>query len=331
MRFPRARTPHHRHPTTTARPLPRTPRHHHPARTPLPRQPPTTLLTGPVHRACWRSDAIRGVGTQADGGTTRRRRHPPRHDPRRRRLVAGLCPGRRGFPVRLRPRRRPHRSARSPLPTSTRGRARPRHNCHTLDISAWTDQAWTGRPLAGGIVYELHVGTFTPAGTFDAAIERLDHLVNLGVTFVQLMPINGFNGTHNWGYDGVLWYTVHEPYGGPDGLQRFVDACHRQGLAVLLDVVYNHLGPSGNYLPRFGPYFAKGETCLGSVDQPRGRRIRPGPRLHHRQRAALVARLPHRRPTPRRRSRPRRHHRHTSARGTRHPQPRRSRPTCAGR
>ena len=130
---------------------------------------------------------------------------------------------------------------------------------HTLDVSAWTDHAWTGRPLAGGIVYELHVGTFTPAGTFDAAIERLDHLVDLGVTFVQLMPVNGFNGTHNWGYDGVLWYTVHEPYGGPDGLQRFVDACHRRGLAVLLDVVYNHLGPSGNYLPRFGPYFAEGE------------------------------------------------------------------------
>ncbi|GGL92889.1 malto-oligosyltrehalose trehalohydrolase [Nakamurella endophytica] len=118
----------------------------------------------------------------------------------------------------------------------------------------WRDTAWTGRPLAGGLVYELHIGTFTPEGTFDAATERLPHLVDLGVTHVEVLPVNGVNGTHNWGYDGVLWYTVHEPYGGPAGYQRFVDACHAAGLAVVQDVVYNHLGPSGNYLPTFGPY-----------------------------------------------------------------------------
>jgi maltooligosyltrehalose trehalohydrolase len=122
---------------------------------------------------------------------------------------------------------------------------------------AWTDAGWTGRALPGAIVYELHVGTFTPDGTFDAAIGRLDHLVDLGVDLVELMPVNAFDGTHGWGYDGVLWYAVHEPYGGPDGLKRFVDACHARGLGVLLDVVYNHLGPSGAYLDRFGPYFSE--------------------------------------------------------------------------
>ncbi|PSL52871.1 maltooligosyl trehalose hydrolase [Saccharothrix carnea] len=120
----------------------------------------------------------------------------------------------------------------------------------------WTDQAWTGRALPGAVVYELHIGTFTSAGTFDGAVERLDHLVDLGVTHVEVMPVNSFDGTAGWGYDGVLWGAVHEPYGGPDGFKRFVDACHARGLAVLLDVVYNHLGPSGAYLDRFGPYFA---------------------------------------------------------------------------
>jgi maltooligosyltrehalose trehalohydrolase len=122
------------------------------------------------------------------------------------------------------------------------------------DRFAWTDRTWTGRQLAGGVIYELHIGTFTPEGTLAAAIDRLDHLVSLGVDFVELMPVNAFNGTHNWGYDGVLWYAVHEAYGGPLGYQQFVDACHARGLAVIQDVVYNHLGPSGNYLPQFGPY-----------------------------------------------------------------------------
>ncbi|MEO7005511.1 MAG: malto-oligosyltrehalose trehalohydrolase [Terrimesophilobacter sp.] len=126
----------------------------------------------------------------------------------------------------------------------------------TFDASAfaWTDARWTGRQLAGGVIYELHIGTFTPEGTLDAAAARLDHLVDLGVDFVELLPVNAFNGSHNWGYDGVLWYAVQESYGGPAAYQRFVDACHAVGLAVIQDVVYNHLGPSGNYLPRFGPY-----------------------------------------------------------------------------
>jgi maltooligosyltrehalose trehalohydrolase len=123
----------------------------------------------------------------------------------------------------------------------------------------WTDAAWTGRQLAGGLIYELHIGTFTPEGTLDGAIDRLDHLVDLGVTHVELLPVNGFNGTWNWGYDGVLWYTVHEAYGGPAAYQRFVDAAHAKGLAVIQDVVHNHLGPSGNYLPEFGPYLRDGQ------------------------------------------------------------------------
>ena len=128
---------------------------------------------------------------------------------------------------------------------------------------AWTDGGWTGRSVQGAVIYELHIGTFTPAGTFDSAIEKLDYLVDLGVDFVEVMPVNAFSGTHGWGYDGVLWYAVHEPYGGPDGLVRFVDACHRRGLGVLIDAVFNHLGPSGNYLPRFGPYLSSASNPWG--------------------------------------------------------------------
>ncbi|MCV7030387.1 malto-oligosyltrehalose trehalohydrolase [Mycobacterium sherrisii] len=129
--------------------------------------------------------------------------------------------------------------------------------------ASWTDGDWPGRTLDGAVIYELHIGTFTPAGTFDAAIEKLDYLVDLGVNFVELMPVNSFAGTHGWGYDGVLWYSVHEPYGGPDGLVRLVDACHARGLGVLIDAVFNHLGPSGNYLPRFGPYLSSGSNPWG--------------------------------------------------------------------
>ncbi|MCX4749717.1 malto-oligosyltrehalose trehalohydrolase [Kitasatospora sp. NBC_01287] len=121
----------------------------------------------------------------------------------------------------------------------------------------WSDTDWHGRPLPGAVVYELHIGTFTPAGTFAGAIERLDHLVELGVDFVELLPVCPFPGRHGWGYDGVAPWAVHEPYGGPEGLKRFVDAAHREGLGVILDVVHNHLGPSGNYLPAFGPYFTE--------------------------------------------------------------------------
>jgi maltooligosyltrehalose trehalohydrolase len=131
------------------------------------------------------------------------------------------------------------------------------------DNATWTDGSWPGRSIAGSVIYELHTGTFTPTGTFDSAIEKLDYLADLGVDFVQLMPVNAFNGTHGWGYDGVLWYAVHEPYGGPDGLVRLVDACHNRGMGVLIDAVFNHFGPSGNYLPRFGPYLSSASNPWG--------------------------------------------------------------------
>jgi maltooligosyltrehalose trehalohydrolase len=113
---------------------------------------------------------------------------------------------------------------------------------------------WQGRPLPGAVLYELHVGTYTPEGTLDAAAGRLGHLAELGVTHVELMPLCPFPGTHGWGYEGVSLWAVHEPYGGPEALKRFVDRAHELGLGVVLDVVHNHFGPSGNYLPVFGPY-----------------------------------------------------------------------------
>ena len=119
----------------------------------------------------------------------------------------------------------------------------------------WHADGWRGQELLGRLVYELHIGTFTSAATFEAAIERLDHLVDLGVDFVEVLPVAAFPGRNGWGYDGVFPYAVQESYGGPDGLKRFVDACHLRGLGVILDVVYNHLGPDGNVLPAFGPYF----------------------------------------------------------------------------
>jgi maltooligosyltrehalose trehalohydrolase len=118
----------------------------------------------------------------------------------------------------------------------------------------WNDAQFQAPPLASAIIYELHIGTFTPEGTLDAAAGKFTYLVELGVTHVELMPVNAFDGNHGWGYDGVALFSVHEPYGGPDGLKRFVNAAHQAGLAVLLDVVYNHFGPSGNYTGKFGPY-----------------------------------------------------------------------------
>ncbi|MEV4902587.1 malto-oligosyltrehalose trehalohydrolase [Citricoccus sp. NPDC055426] len=128
----------------------------------------------------------------------------------------------------------------------------------------WQDAGWAGRELRGAVVYELHVGTFTDEGTLGAAAGRLDHLLSLGITHVQLLPVNSFGGAHNWGYDGVGWYAVDASYGGPRDYRRFVDDCHAAGLAVIQDVVYNHLGPSGNYLPRFGPYLTEQSTGWGS-------------------------------------------------------------------
>jgi len=122
---------------------------------------------------------------------------------------------------------------------------------------AWQDSAWRGRALADFIIYELHVGTFSPSGTFAGVKEELDYLCELGVTALELMPVTQFPGERNWGYDGVYPFAVQVSYGGADGLKDLVDACHRRGLAVILDVVYNHLGPEGNYLHAFGPYFTE--------------------------------------------------------------------------
>ena len=121
----------------------------------------------------------------------------------------------------------------------------------------WDDSAWCGNPLREYIVYELHVGTFTPEGTFEAIIPYLSELKALGITAIELMPIAQFPGHRNWGYDGVYPFAVQLSYGGPDGLKRLVQACHRHGFAVVLDVVYNHLGPDGNYLGDYGPYFTE--------------------------------------------------------------------------
>ncbi len=123
---------------------------------------------------------------------------------------------------------------------------------------AWTDHAYRGRSWSDAVVYELHVGTFTEAGTFEGVLDKLDYLVDLGVTHVELMPVHAFPGSRSWGYDGVGLFAADESYGGPEGLCRLVDGCHRRGLGVILDVVYNHLGPESNYLGEFGPYFLEG-------------------------------------------------------------------------
>ena len=118
----------------------------------------------------------------------------------------------------------------------------------------WHDESWQGPPLSGAVIYELHVGTFTTDGTLDSAIERIPFLADLGITHIELMPLNAFPGDFGWGYDGVSLFAVKEAYGGPDALKRFVDACHQRHLAVLIDVVYNHFGPVGNYTTQFAPY-----------------------------------------------------------------------------
>lgn len=119
----------------------------------------------------------------------------------------------------------------------------------------WQDKSWKGLPLQDFILYELHVGTFTPEGTFEAIIPRLDALKETGINALEIMPVAQFPGSRNWGYDGVFPYAVQNSYGGPDALKKLVDACHQKGIAVILDVVYNHLGPEGNYFSKFGPYF----------------------------------------------------------------------------
>src|SRR5579871_156688 len=152
----------------------------------------------------------------------------------------------------------------SPSPSSPRPDPRSPHQPQgvhgpsaPVDFSAfrWTDAGWQAGELRDQVFYELHVGTFSPEGTFGGVVGRLDHLVDLGITAVELMPVAEFSGSRGWGYDGVDLFAPHHVYGGPVGLKRLVDAFHENGLAVLLDVVFNHLGPDGNYLGRFGPYF----------------------------------------------------------------------------
>lgn len=137
-----------------------------------------------------------------------------------------------------------------------------------IDHSAfqWKDENWSGIPLEKMIIYELHVGTFTPEGGFEAIVPRLDDLCDLGINAINIMPVAQFPGERNWGYDGVYPFAVQKSYGGPEGLKRLVNACHKHGMAVILDVVYNHLGPEGNYLADFGPYFTnKYQTPWGSA------------------------------------------------------------------
>jgi maltooligosyltrehalose trehalohydrolase len=141
----------------------------------------------------------------------------------------------------------------------------------------WTDARWRPPQLPGSAIYELHIGTFTAEGTFDAAIAKLDYLADLGVTAVEVMPVAAFPGEHGWGYDGISLWAVHEPYGGPDGLKRFVDQAHARGLAVVLDVVYNHVG-IGNRLADFGPYFTDAHSTpwgpAVNLDQPGSDEVR---------------------------------------------------------
>ncbi len=120
---------------------------------------------------------------------------------------------------------------------------------------AWNDQNWQQPPLSSAVIYELHVGTFTQEGTYKAVAGKLDHLLDLGITHIELMPVAEFSGKRGWGYDGADLYAPHHAYGRPEELKELVDVCHSRGLGVILDVVYNHLGPAGNYLSRFGPYF----------------------------------------------------------------------------
>ena len=187
------------------------------------------------------------------------------------------------------------------------------------DAFNWTDETWTGRQLAGGVIYELHVGTFTPEGTLRAAIDRLDHLVRLGIDFVELMPVNAFNGRHNWGYDGVQWYAVHDGYGGPTGLpgvRRRLPRPRARGDPG------RGLQPPGaeRELPArvWALPVERRAQHLGLLAQPGRRGLRRGTPLHHRQRLDVPHRLPRRRAAARRRARAARHPSGAPARGAEH-------------
>jgi maltooligosyltrehalose trehalohydrolase len=164
-------------------------------------------------------------------------------------VVDGIAPGARYFYILDESKKRPDPASRY-QPEGVHGPSEVIDACF-----GWEDSNWHGLPIRDYILYELHTGTFTPEGTFDAIIPHLDGLVRLGVTVIELMPVGQFPGTRNWGYDGTYCFAAQNSYGGPDGLRRLINACHRRGLGVALDVVYNHLGPEGNYLDEFGHYF----------------------------------------------------------------------------
>ncbi len=153
----------------------------------------------------------------------------------------------------------------------------------------WRAADWRGRPWHEAVILEAHVGTFTPQGTYRAIIDKLDHLVETGITALELMPLADFAGSRNWGYDGVLWYAPDSAYGRPEDLKALIDAAHRRGLMVMLDVVYNHFGPEGNYLGGYAPnFFTDAQTPWGrAIDY----RAATSACLCNRERAALAARL----------------------------------------
>ena len=174
-----------------------------------------------------------------------------------------------------------------------------------IDAAAyrWTDQGWRGRPWHEAVLYELHVGAFTQEGTFRAAIGRLDHLARLGVTALQIMPVADFPGRRNWGYDGVLPYAPDSSYGRPEDFKALIEAAHQRGLMVLLDVVYNHFGPDGNYLSAYAPSFftKRHKTPWGDAINYDGKHCKAGARVRHRERALLDRGVPSGRASARRR------------------------------
>ena len=162
---------------------------------------------------------------------------------------------------------------------------------------SWRATDWRGRPWAETVVIEAHAGTFTQAGSYRAMIEKLDHLVQTGITALELLPLADFAGSRNWGYDGVLWYAPDSAYGRPEELKALIDEAHLRGLMVFLDVVYNHFGPEGNYLGRYAPnFFTEAHTPWGSAIDYRGA---AGARLCDRECGLLAARLSLRRAAPR--------------------------------
>ncbi|SEL71986.1 malto-oligosyltrehalose trehalohydrolase [Streptacidiphilus jiangxiensis] len=224
----------------------------------MPTPAPPALRT-PHRFSVWAPDAS-GVEVEVDGAALPMRRDAGRPGWWEAGVPADPHGSRYGFRLDGGPPRPDPRSPRQP--------DGPDGLSQLVDHSAfpWRATAWPGRSLDGAVLYELHIGTFTPAGTFDGAVERLPHLVELGITHIELMPVCPFPGRHGWGYDGVAPWAVHEPYGGPDGLKRLIDAAHAHGLGVVLDVVHNHLGPSGNHLPAYGPYFTdRHHTPWGSA------------------------------------------------------------------